>query len=54
MNKESTLALRERYIYDVQFDSTSLSSDSPEDDYYEEVVYYDGGGVEGYGDSKKN
>lgn len=52
MQKQPILDLKERYLYDVKFDAVSPSSDNPDDDYYDEIVYYDGGGVEGY-DKKK-
>ena len=28
---------------------TDINNQSPEDLYYDEIIYYDGGGVEGYG-----
>lgn len=51
MEKET---LKETYLYGVSFGSLEKSTGNPDDDYYDEIVYYDGGGVEGYGDSKKN
>lgn len=50
MDKELVLRLRERYLHEVEFDNVNLDSDDPDDEAYDEVVYYDGGGVEGYGD----
>lgn len=52
MNKQPVLGLRERYLYDVDFDNVSFGSDDPDEQIYDEIVYYDGGGVEGYGDQK--
>lgn len=54
MNEDLKTMLKERRLYKVYFDSVTYSSDDPEDDYYDEIIYYDGGGVEGYGDSKKS
>lgn len=34
----------------IDMDISSSINNSPEDDYYDEIIYYDGGGVEGYGD----
>ena len=39
----------------IETTSTNLDIDttmnnSPEDTYFDEIIYYDGGGVEGYGD----
>ena len=34
-------------IQDVKFEPNTTM---PEDIYYDEIIYYDGGGVEGYGD----
>ena len=53
MEKEPNLKLREKYLYGVSFGPLEHNSDS-DDDYYDEIVYYDGGGVEGYGETKTN
>lgn len=54
MGDELSTTLREKRLYNVYFSSLTPSSDDPEDDYYDEIVIYDGGGVEGYGETKKN
>ena len=52
--KIDSIALKNRMIYRAEFDTVPDDTDTQEDDYYDEIVYYDGGGVEGYGNSKKN
>lgn len=55
-SKLSSIALRDRMIYRVDFDTLPTDDDGDqEDEIFTQIVYYDGGGVEGYGDSgKKN
>ena len=38
--------LKETYLYDVYFDAVSPASEHSDDDYYDEVIYYDGGEIE--------
>ena len=54
MSEEFKKILKEKRFYNVFFDFVTLSSnDDPDEDYYDEIIYYDGGGVEGYGNSEK-
>lgn len=53
MNEYLEKILKEKRLYNVYFDSVMPSSNEPDEDYYDEVIYYDGGGVEGHGDSKE-
>ena len=48
MSEDLKTALKENRIYKVFFDSTMHGSSDPDDDCYDEVIYYDGGGVEGW------
>ena len=54
MKEELNTVLKEKRIYKVYFDSVVPSSKDSDDNYYNEIVYYDGGGVEGHGDSEEN
>ena len=45
MQKHTMTEIKEIFLYDVHFDSISPSSDNPDDDYYDQVIYYDGGDV---------
>lgn len=48
MERDFGLTLKEKLIYKAVFDNVAPSTDNPDDDYYDEVIYYDGGSIEGY------
>lgn len=65
MERDFDLTLKEKLIYKAIFPNVAPSTDDPDDDFYDlvvyydggtideyepdETVYYDGGGIEGYG-----
>lgn len=65
MGRDFNLTLKEKHIYKAIFEAVAPSTDNPDDDLYDkviyydggtieefepdEIVYYDGGGIEGYG-----
>jgi hypothetical protein len=53
-SKLSSIALKDRMIYRADFDTIPTDEGSDQHEIYTEVILYDGGGVEGYGDSTKD
>lgn len=48
MERDFGLTLKEKLIYTAIFDNVVPSTDNPDDDLYDKVVYYDGGQSEDY------